>query len=264
MQDEEQGGAQGGAEARCGAEQPTRGRFTHYEGAGGLLGPIEGLFDDETNPLVSLSASARHFPFDFAAHVWLARQFAKKKQTRLLVAQHQGLSADHAAAIWCYTLETPPQAPLHRLLNDALRGRDRTQLKRCYFPFLRLLVSGLRLLATGATRCVSRGVTGDAHVAAARRGDYEEGQSVVWWGVSSCTSDTSALSHSEILGNHTVFRATTTKGVDISAFSADGAQGEVLLPPGTTMLVERVLPKDHSGLVVVLCRDDNDAPCLVT
>ena len=65
---------------------------------------------------------------------------------------------------------------------------------------------------------------------------YLEGESVVWWQFSSCTSQISVLSNPQFLGStgdRTIFQILTSKGVDVSAFSSTSGEAEILLPAGT-------------------------------
>eukprot|EP00966_Prymnesium_polylepis_P073842 1713836-Prymnesium_polylepis.1 len=71
-----------------------------------------------------------------------------------------GLTADMTMAIWLYTVESP----LYRGINAKLRLANRTQLMRVYFPFLRLLLAALRVIAAargGEKLMVNRGVARD-------------------------------------------------------------------------------------------------------
>jgi hypothetical protein len=90
-------------------------------------------------------------------------------------------------------------------------------------------------------------------------------------------------------GDRTIFQILTRRGVDISPFSAvrpraalslfrtrmlvvecartrlqvEG-EAELLLPAGIALKITGVLPKDASGLTIITCEDDDDAPALIS
>ena len=84
-------------------------------------------------------------------------------------------------------------------------------------------------------------------------------------------------------GDRTIFQIMTRRGIDISPFSAvrrarSGAarstrivmrrqvegEAELLLPAGIALKITGVLPKDASGLTIITCEDDTDAPALIS
>ena len=84
-------------------------------------------------------------------------------------------------------------------------------------------------------------------------------------------------------GDRTIFQIMTRRGIDISPFSAvrsaprrahgecaltDSPQvegeAELLLPAGIALKITGVLPKDASGLTIITCEDDTDAPALIS
>ncbi len=89
-------------------------------------------------------------------------------------------------------------------------------------------------------------------------------------------------------GDRTIFQILTCRGIGIAPFSAvrravgratascaaacdcaitDSPQvegeAELLLPAGIALKVTGVLPKDASGLTIITCEDDTDAPALI-
>jgi hypothetical protein len=84
-------------------------------------------------------------------------------------------------------------------------------------------------------------------------------------------------------GDRTIFQIMTRRGIDIEPFSAvrssprrahgecaltDSPQvegeAELLLPAGIALKITGVLPKDASGLTIITCEDDTDAPALIS
>ena len=95
---------------------------------------------------------------------------------------------------------------------------------------------------------------------------YKADESTVWWSFSSCTTKISVLKDPMFLGptgDRTIFQVHTRRGVSIAPFSAVKSEAEVLLPAGTPLRITDVLPKDASGLTIVTCEDDDDAPALI-
>jgi hypothetical protein len=83
-------------------------------------------------------------------------------------------------------------------------------------------------------------------------------------------------------GDRTIFQIMTRRGIDISPFSAVRSsprracesaltespqvegEAELLLPAGIALKITGVLPKDASGLTIITCEDDDDAPTLIS
>ena len=87
-------------------------------------------------------------------------------------------------------------------------------------------------------------------------------------------------------GDRTIFQIHTRRGIDIAPFSAVrgtrrcGAaqsrstrigvprqvegEAELLLPAGIALKITGVLPRDASGLTIITCEDDDDAPALIS
>eukprot|EP01044_Picomonas_judraskeda_P006180 COSAG03_NODE_606_length_6737_cov_3.303163_11_plen_111_part_00 len=100
---------------------------------------MSGLFDDETNPRVSIDEALKSLPFDLSAHAWVMKKFLNKKGTKAFIALCPKLSFDGAAAIYLFTCESP----LYKELNRRLRARDRKALQEGFFPYARLLFEGV-------------------------------------------------------------------------------------------------------------------------
>ena len=228
-----------------------------------VLPPLTGCFDDELNPLVSFDAAVASQPDNLSAFAYQAKQWARRDATVAAIAAVPGLTADGAMAIWTYTADSP----LYVHLNEQLRLESRQGL-RPFFPFLRLLLEALTTIREGGgdgqMRMVNRGVTRD--LLAAHPDVYRVGESFVWWGFSSCTSNIGVLSNPLFLGNggaRTIFQVLTRRGAVVAPFSAITSEAEVLLPAGTALRITGILPQDHSGLTIITCEDDPDAPQLI-
>lgn len=224
------------------------------------LGPIRGVFDDAANPAVDIFEAIQALPIDLSAEAWTLQKFLKRAATKDKIAAVAQLTPNGAGAIWLFTCESP----LYHELNTKLRARDRKALRQGFFPYLRLLLEGMRALVSARPRMINRGVPLD--VVSLNPGAYAEDESLTWWCFSSCTKKISVLNNPTFLGSsgdRTIFQVTTRHGVDIGGFSAHASECEVLLPPGISFVVKGVLGKDASGLTIVQLEDDTDAPMLI-
>lgn len=148
-----------------------------------------------------------------------------------------------------------------------LRKTDRTTLKVRFFPYLRLLITGmckLRAVQKSEKRMVNRGVKLD--LVGMFPEDYAKEETLVWWQFSSTTSDIAVLDNPMFLGksgDRTIFQVLTASAVDVSAFSAVNNEAEMLLPPGVALRVKGILSKSADGLTIIACEDDPDVPPLL-
>lgn len=121
-------------------------------------------------------------------------------------------------------------------LNGLLRERDRKKLKP-FFPYLRLLLDA-RAKLPKHVGSVWRGVKG-----VDLRSSFPVGKELWWWAFSSTTKQLSTLQNDLFLGKsgvRTVFMIEALSGVDIvrySIFDGEASEAEVLLFPGTKLLV---------------------------
>jgi len=224
------------------AEAAARGRFTDFVHVHDEPCPIVGLFDKKHNPEVSIEAAVAATGIDLSKQLFSGRRWIEKGG-KAAVASVPEMTADMGLAIWLYTAESP----LYPRLNGLLRGKDRATLKVHFFPYLRLLLSGLgklRAMQGAEKRMVNRGVKLD--LAGAHPSEYAHSKTLVWWPFSSTTSNLSVLSNPMFLGksgSRTIFQIHTSKAVDISAFSAIKSEAELLLPPGLGLCITGVLPR---------------------
>lgn len=163
------------------------------------------------------------------------------------------LTIDMIKAIFLYTLETP----LYHKLNQALRADDAPRL-RAFFPYLRLLTSGLRALCSAAAgpQLLTRGVK--LSLAKANPREYQVGQQLYLNAVTSTsTACTQGLVNTFMGrdGDRTLFQIVTSKSADISCFSEFGEEeAERILLPGTVLRLTGVVDVGH-GLTVVQAQD---------
>ena len=219
-------------------------------GADANLSPIFGL---QATPLESLAraieaacAAPALEGVELGASVALAQRFARRKLQH--GADPHGLPLEEIAVVHFYTQQTP----FYPAINAALRSEDRATLKP-FFKFLKLAFTAMHKLPP-VCGCVFRGVK----LPLAQVGQYEAGAPVLWWGFSSTTARADVLSNPSFLGDggdRTMFQIQISNGVNIKAYSSFHVEDEVLLLPGTNMVVESVLPLGN-GLNMVQMRED--------
>lgn len=144
------------------------------------------------------------------------------------------LKLDEAAAIYLYTMEWETNKPsLYSMLNVALRNSASHSRIEPWFGYLRFLLRGLFKLPSEQL-IVWRGVTLDlSH-------EYQEGQVIVWRSLSSCTESISLLQSDQFLGQNgkrTLFSIECCRGKQLAAYSAYPDENEIVLLPGTQLLV---------------------------
>jgi len=139
-----------------------------------------------------------------------------------------GMTDDEAAAIQLYT----QQSCLYPMLNTAMRDHTHPENLTAFMPYLKLLLTALNKLPLIRQK-VYRGMGVDLHET------YKQlpGKVFRWWAFSSTSVSESLAGVFMGKGERTLF-AIDAIGVDISAFSAFPNESEVLMLPGTCLMVE--------------------------
>ncbi|CAF0986394.1 unnamed protein product [Adineta steineri] len=149
-----------------------------------------------------------------------------------------GLTVDESAAIRLYTIEwDKPYTSLYSMLNYTLKNESRENLKP-YFKYLKLFITALAKLPCIPQLTVWRGVPKNLSM------DFPSGTKVTWWSFSSCTTEMTVLQNNMYLGfngNRTLFSVEAINGRSIRAHSHFNTENEVLLLPGTHMVVQSQL-----------------------
>ena len=146
-----------------------------------------------------------------------------------------GLTVDESAAIRLYTMEwNGGQRSLYSMLNRALKNKDRTHLQ-LYSKYMKLFLTALVKLPCLPQSTIWRGVTKDVS------GEFPSGTLVTWWAFSSCTTGLPVLQDNLYLGisgNRTLFSIEAINCRSIRSHSHFPKEDEVLLLPGTQMIVK--------------------------
>jgi hypothetical protein len=181
--------------------------------------PIEGY---EKTPLVPLEEAVETL-VHLLPRVQTYAYVAKKKCQN--PSDH--LTPDESASIMLYTMGwEPANECLYVVLNATLRSKDRQKLKPWLF-YLRLLLNALFCLPS-IPRTIFRGVKLDLSP------QYVIGDTIEWWGLSSCTSSMAVLQSELFLGKtgiRTMFTIECFNGKSIWKHSYFASEDEILLLP---------------------------------
>jgi len=146
-----------------------------------------------------------------------------------------GLTIDESAAIRLYTIEWEgSHRSLYSMLNHTLKKDTRENL-RPYHKYLKLLLSAIVKLPCVSQLTVWRGVTRDVS------SEFLPGNQITWWAFSSCTTEMTVLENNIYLGKNggrTLFSVEAINGRTIRAHSHFVTEEEILLLPGTHMIVQ--------------------------
>ena len=167
-----------------------------------------------------------------------------------------GLTVDESAAIMLYTTSWKPlNKCLHHALNAVLRSEDRTKLEP-WFLYLKLFFSALERLPS-LHQTVYRGIKQDMEK------DYKEGETIIWWGVSSCTASVDLI-QSEVFAEtaeaRTIFEIECDSAKDIHKHSLRPAENEILILPAIQFEVVTCLKQDKSVLKIKLQETTPSSP----
>jgi hypothetical protein len=224
--------------------------------------PIVGIFDDR-NPLLSIKQAAQYLPayhnFNIQDQVAKVLEKMKTEEMRRKIASIPGLTESGAAAIWLYTLDSP----LYKDLNGRLRSQDWEYLRNHYHPYMRILLTAMKLLQNGERRCLYRAVNSDVIGEAGDKSMYGRDKRFVWWSFTSTTAVIGSVKQFlAVDGKQTIFQIDSRKGADVSRFSVYGSdEAEFLLPPGTVLKCLGVLTSGNT--TIIQCEDDENAPMLL-
>ncbi|CAF4645691.1 unnamed protein product, partial [Rotaria socialis] len=187
-----------------------------------ILAPIGGY---SSVPLVSLEEAVKPLvPIlpDVQSNAYAAKLKCSKPA--------DNLTQDESASIMLYTMTwEPPTECLYMILNDILRTKDRQQKLAPWYLYLRLFLNALFRLPLLPTMAY-RGVKLDL------KNRYIEGETIVWWGFSSCTTSMGVLQSDLFLGKsgtRTMFTLQCKSARDIRKHSFFPTDDEVLLMAAT-------------------------------
>lgn len=190
--------------------------------------PIAGYIEEPLLPLSKACSPLNSILYNLPFYIHMALEETSEQPP-------DGLTIDESAAIRLYTIEwEPPHRSLYSMLNYVLKNEDREHL-RPYFRYLKLFLTALVKLPCARPLTVWRGVTKDLS------NDFPPGTSVTWWAFSSCTTELTVLENNMYLGStgsRTLFSVEAINGRTIQNHSHFVTEDEILLLPGTQMIVQ--------------------------
>ena len=202
-----------------------------HNDTGTVLRATEGYADEPLLPLTKACAPLVSTLYNIWFYVQLAINETSEEPPN-------GLTIDESAAIRLYTIEwQKPHRSLYSMLNHILKTGNRNDL-RPYFKYLKLFLTALAKLPCVPSQTVWRGVTKNLSE------HFPPGTSVTWWAFSSCTTTMTVLNSNMYLGNigaRTLFSIEAINGRTIRSHSHFVNEDEILLLPGTHMIVQSQL-----------------------
>ena len=192
--------------------------------------PISGYQDLS---VVSLEETVERI-IPFVPHVM---DYATKAKQR---CKHSGtLTVNESSAIYLYTMSQP----FYCILNKVLRAENPRALEP-WLPFMKLFISALEKLPSQLTT-VWRGIRNNNVL------EYAEDDVFTWHGVNSCSSKIN------VAGNFVdqrgiLFCIETIHGKNITMYSANQDEEEVVLMPGTCLRVSSTITEPNSLSIIHL------------
>lgn len=188
----------------------------------GDLTPIGGVMDLPLPKTLEEAAKAVCQAKDYKSCTTKGATLAKKKAGGPV----KPMDAQLYGAILLYTANA-----IYKDLNQCLRDENRAKVEK-YFPFLRLLFEACARLPR-KKKTLWRGVGVDLFPS------YKVGSTIIWWGVSSCTSEEKvARDFMAGCGDGATFLTVETEtACDISEVSFYSNEAESILLPGTKLEV---------------------------
>jgi hypothetical protein len=149
--------------------------------------------------------------------------FIKTAENECHFPSEHGLSRDESAAIFLYTMERGEQS-FYQIINRALWSEDRNALKP-WFAYLKLFTTAIQKLPP-VQMTVWCGVKEDIAQ------NFKKADEFVWWSIRSCSTSSDVVR--KLLGpNSTLFQIETLNGKDVSIYSSDPNETEVIVSLGT-------------------------------
>ncbi|CAF1377463.1 unnamed protein product, partial [Rotaria sp. Silwood1] len=217
-----------------------------------FLMPISGY---EKMPLVSLEEAVE--PLVPILPVVKSYAHAAKQKSKKTA---DNLTPDESASIMLYSMGWEPlEECLYFALNATLRSTNRAKLKP-WFLYLRLFLTALFRLPSVPKLTVYRGVKLDLS------SQFHKGETVVWWGFSSCTTSVEVLQSEQFVGKtgtRTMFNIECHTAKDIRKHSFYPSEDELLLLAATQFHVKGILDQGHGHHTIQLQEIQSPEPLLI-
>lgn len=197
------------------------------------LGPIDGVMKEKLVATLDEAAGNLCNKSSIQSSNKKGAELAKKQAGKPV----KKMDTSMYAAIMLYTSNA-----IYKELNQCLRDENRSKIKR-FFKYLRLFFESMAHLPK-AKKTLWRGLSVDLY----DNPQYEVGNTVTWWGVSSLTADINVAKNfaKGCGGNCTVITVESLSASDISQITFYANEKESLLCPGTQL---KVKSKKRNGKV---------------
>jgi len=198
--------------------------FEEVEKDSGMT-PVDGVMELPVPPTLEAAANSVCGKASIDSSNSQASGLAKKQAGRPV----RKMLLQEYASIMLYTSNA-----IYKDLNKALRDENRGRLKK-YFKYLRLFFESMDALPQ-RKRKLWRGISADLH----NSPQYKVGKTIVWWGISSCTSDMNVAKNfaKGCGGKCTLITVESKTAADISDITFYSNEKESLLCPGTQLKVK--------------------------
>ncbi|CAF1256645.1 unnamed protein product, partial [Adineta ricciae] len=181
-------------------------------------------------PLSEAIIPILHIVTDILVHINIAKLACQTPS--------DNLTQDESASIYLYTMNTE----FYFKINKALRTNVVENIKP-WFLYLKLFHTALNKLPSQKER-VWRGIVGNF------RSQYTKGTRFVWTGVSSTSSDIGMIEHFLPNNKHTtIFSINCLYGKSVTKHSAIPDEQEIILMPGTKLIVNGILKKHLHDII---------------
>jgi hypothetical protein len=153
------------------------------------------------------------------------------------------LSKAEAAVINLYT-----QQKFHRFVNGALNGHGKGGLDALhrYLPYIKLLNAALLKLPPQSNTIVYRGCL---HSLQTLIPDATVGKKGVWWCFTSTSRDKEVRKRFAPTREGTLYQIVSNDGRDISQYSSYPEEKEILLLPGSQLVIDNICPYGENAEV---------------
>lgn len=177
--------------------------------------------------------------YDFRLNIQAARIHAEDN-TNLEITD-----IEDKIAIRLYTQETP----LYKLLNRALRNRNRKEIIP-FLPFFKRLLHALYQLPLLKNSTINRGISKDV----SEQYIKNIGKKIIEWSFCSCTGSINVLK--DFIGQKTtLLQINTSNVVDIKKYSSMEHEDERIILPGSVFIVKGFLDLKNGTKIIQLEQD---------
>lgn len=160
------------------------------------------------------------------------------------------LDADQSAALYLYTMQVNDKS-FSRLLNRTLRSENNNDLNKYWLNYIQLILSALKKLPAVKGH-VYQGTTYNI------KEKYPKGEIITWHGITSCTQIPDNIVNPMLGKNLTLLNLKILSGKDISAYSCNNYETEIVLLPGTRLRVMDVKKNTDLGIDEIHLEEVND------